>query len=63
AGVVVALLSVNEGIFDFLRRLSADHGLTEALGNGGFQIIGVLFFALMGGALYKVAKKPQPHVE
>ncbi|MBI3194492.1 MAG: OPT/YSL family transporter, partial [Ignavibacteriae bacterium] len=35
AGVVVALLSVNEGIFNFLQRLSAEHGLTEALGTGG----------------------------
>ena len=63
AGVVVALLSVNEGIFTFLQKLSAEHGLTEALGAGGFQILGVLFFALMGATLYKVAKKPQPHVK
>lgn len=61
AGVVVALLSVNDSIFNFLAGLSAEHFLESVLGPGGFQLLGVLFFALMGGVLFKIARKPQSH--
>ena len=59
AGVIVALLSVNTGIFNWLAELSAEHGLTEALGAEGYALLGVIFFALMGYTLYRVARKPQ----
>jgi hypothetical protein len=63
AGVIVALLSVNDNIFNWLAGMSAEHGLTEALGSGGYAILGVIFFALMGVTLYRVARKPQIKVD
>lgn len=57
AGVVVALLSVNDNIFKALANVSAEHGLTNALGGGGYAILGVLFFAAMAFMLYRQAIK------
>jgi OPT family oligopeptide transporter len=59
AGVVVAILSVNDRLAASIAKLSAEHGLTSALGAGGYQILGVICFAIMGGALYKMARRPQ----
>ena len=63
AGVIVALLSVNENIFNFLKNISAETGLASILGGGGYEILGVIFFGLMGWILYKVSRKPQPKVD
>lgn len=57
AGCVVALLSVDDDIFNRLAAMSMEHGLSEALGHGGFQLLGVAFFALMGWLLYRIASK------
>lgn len=57
AGVIVALLSVDETIFKALANVSAEHGLTSALGGGGYAILGVLFFAAMAFMLYRQAIK------
>jgi OPT family oligopeptide transporter len=57
AGVVVALLSVNDNIFKGLQKVSAEHGLTSTLGGGGYAILGVLFFATMAVMLYRQAIK------
>jgi putative OPT family oligopeptide transporter len=57
AGVIVALLSVNDNIFKALQKLSAEHGLTNMLGGGGYYLLGTLFFAFMGWTLYRVARK------
>lgn len=57
AGVVVALLSVNENVFKALAKVSAEHGLTSALGEHGYAILGVLFFAAMAFMLYRQAIK------
>ncbi len=57
AGVIVALLSVNDNIFNALQKLSAEHGLTGMLGGGGYYLMGTLFFAFMGWTLYRVAGK------
>ena len=56
AGVIVALLSVNDNVFTALQKLSAEHGLTGMLGGGGFYLLGTLFFAFMGFTLYRVAR-------
>jgi uncharacterized oligopeptide transporter (OPT) family protein len=56
-GVVVALLSVNPGISDFLATLNLEEALTHILGAGGFQILGVIAFAAMAFILYRVALK------
>ena len=57
SGVLVALLSVDDSINEFLKTLSAEHFLTGILGNGGYEIFGVLCFALMGAVMYKIARK------
>jgi OPT family oligopeptide transporter len=57
AGVVVALLSVNDNIFKSLQKVSAEHGLTSVFGEGGYAILGVLFFVAMALMLYRQAIK------
>lgn len=57
AGVIVALLSVNDGIYQSLQYVNAEHGLTEMLGQGGYYILGVLFFVAMASYLYNTATK------
>ena len=58
AGVIVAILSVNENIANTLKNWSAEHGLTQMLGSEtGYFFLGVAFFAFMGFVLYKMALK------
>jgi putative OPT family oligopeptide transporter len=60
AGVVVALLSIPEQIYSALEKISAEHWLTENLGQGGYELLGVGFFTLMGITLYRVATAKPP---
>jgi OPT family oligopeptide transporter len=55
AGVIVAFLSASDNINAGLQRLNAEHGITAALGEGGYKWIGVAFFTLMGVVLYRIA--------
>ncbi|MEQ1587199.1 MAG: oligopeptide transporter, OPT family [Cyclobacteriaceae bacterium] len=57
AGVVVALLSVNDNIFEGMKKISAEHGLTNLLGANGYSVLGVLCFAAMGIMLYRIGSK------
>jgi len=59
AGVVVALLSVNDKIFEGLKSVSAEHGLSQLLGHNGYNILGVLCFAAMGLMLYRIGIKKE----
>jgi hypothetical protein len=54
---VVALLSVNDSIYKGLAEISAEHGLVKSLSEGGYHILGVLFFVAMAAMLYRVALK------
>jgi OPT family oligopeptide transporter len=58
AGVVVAILSVNEGVSKAIGKLSVEHALTGALGAGGYQLIGVAAFTIMGYVLYRISRRP-----
>jgi putative OPT family oligopeptide transporter len=58
AGVLVALLSVNDTVLAGLEKVDLSGALTRMLGSGGYQILGVIFFASMGLVLYRVARKP-----
>ncbi len=58
AGVLVAILSVNEGINAAIGKISAEHALVDMLGAGGYQILGVAAFAVMGFVLYRVSRRP-----
>lgn len=40
AGVVVALLSVDEGIFKALQFVNAEHAISDSLGQGGYNLLG-----------------------
>jgi len=55
AGVIVALLSINDNIFNALKKVSLEETLVHALGVGGYQLLGALFFTLMGVILYRIA--------
>ena len=57
AGVIVALLSVNDNVFNRMKLISAEHGLTELIGENGYYILGVLFFATMATMLYRIGSK------
>lgn len=57
AGVIVALLSVNDNIYKSLQIVNAEHGLINLLGEGGYHILGVLFFGAMATYLYRTATK------
>jgi hypothetical protein len=58
AGVAVALLTArSDNIAKWLENFSAEHALTTALGSGGYQILGVLFFAAKGLMLYRAGMK------
>lgn len=55
AGVLVAILSSIPSVSSTLGKVTAEHGLTGALGSEGYKWLGVAFFALMGYTLYKIA--------
>jgi putative OPT family oligopeptide transporter len=55
SGVVIALLSVDEGIYKALEKVNAEHGISNLLGEGGYQLLGVAFFVLMGIILYRIS--------
>jgi OPT family oligopeptide transporter len=55
AGVLAAFLFANDNINAGLAKISAEHGLVSALGEEGYKWLGVIFFAIMGFTLYRVA--------
>ncbi len=57
AGVLIAFLSGSKWGESFLNKVTLEHGITGALGESGYFILGVLFFAAMGFILYRVANK------
>jgi OPT family oligopeptide transporter len=64
AGVAVALLTAgSDDIAKWLEGFSAEHGLTTALGAGGYQILGVAFFAIMGWMLYRAGIKKNTNIQ
>jgi putative OPT family oligopeptide transporter len=58
AGVLVALFSAKDSWARGLASLSLEHGLTSALGEGGYQLLGLACFAVMGATLFRVARRP-----
>ncbi len=57
AGVVVAGLSAKSEWEAGLKTMSIEHALTSALGEGGYEGLGVLFFATMAAVLLWVSRK------
>jgi OPT family oligopeptide transporter len=57
AGVLVAMLTVNDSVAKWLEKINAEHGLTESLGQNGYYFLGVAFFLFMGFTLYRIGSK------
>ncbi|MGR6088784.1 MAG: OPT family oligopeptide transporter [Arcticibacter sp.] len=57
AGVLVALLSVNDNIANSLGMVNMEHAITEAVGEGGYMIMGTAFFVGLAFVLYRIATK------
>jgi OPT family oligopeptide transporter len=62
AGVVVAIFSASDRTAAILGKASLEQPLRHALGAGGYDLLGVVCFALMGLALYRVARRHLPAV-
>jgi putative OPT family oligopeptide transporter len=60
-GVIVALLSVNDGVNRFIATtLNMEPRIAHLIGQGGYELLGVIFFAGLGYTLYRAGKKPAP---
>ncbi len=57
-GVIVAILFSIDSVSNLVKSWSLEAGLTAGLGETGFFLLGVAFFALMGIVLYRIARKP-----
>jgi hypothetical protein len=57
AGVIVAYLMAFDGSKTALDNISLEHSLVQALTTDGYFFLGILFFAIMGFALYRVGMK------
>lgn len=55
AGVIIAFVSGSDGGKKLLDSINAEHGLMSSLGENGYYLLGVLFFALMSFMLYRIA--------
>jgi OPT family oligopeptide transporter len=57
AGVAVALLSVNESVYNGLTSLTLEPALAGALGEGGYMLLGALTFTALAILLYRIGTK------
>jgi len=62
-GVIVAGLSVIKPVDKFIKEnLNAEPALEHVLGAGGYELLGVGFFCLLGILLWRASKKAAPEV-
>ncbi|MCJ0743168.1 OPT family oligopeptide transporter [Pedobacter montanisoli] len=59
AGVIVAILTVIPSVNDNLGKVNTETFLTQILGDGGYQLLGVIFFLIMAFVLYRISMKKQ----
>ncbi|MFM7079800.1 MAG: OPT family oligopeptide transporter [Bacteroidota bacterium] len=57
AGVLVAILSVNENISNQLKLVNMEHAITGAIGESGYMLLGTAFFLGLAFILYRIATK------
>ncbi|MFN0035463.1 MAG: OPT family oligopeptide transporter [Saprospiraceae bacterium] len=57
AGVIVALFQASDGTAAALERVNQEHGIVGAIGANGYNILGVLCFALLAFFLVRAARK------
>jgi OPT family oligopeptide transporter len=60
-GVIVAILTVF--FEDKMGSFNMEHAISGALGVTGYELLGVVCFAIMGLILYRVAQKPQEKID
>lgn len=65
AGVLVALLRSYDPVYRWLETVSrgTESLLSGIIGAGGYQLLGVCFFAAMGWILYRIAMRREPETE
>lgn len=59
AGVIVAILTVIPSVNDNLGKVNTETALTRILGEGGYQLLGVIFFLIMAFVLYRISVRKQ----
>lgn len=59
AGVLVAALQADDGIAAWIGNFSMEHKLVESMGDGGYSLLGVGAFVIMGLVLFNISRKPQ----
>lgn len=57
AGVLVAILSVNDNVNSQLKALNMEHSISSAIGENGFMLLGTAFFFGLAFILYRIATK------
>jgi OPT family oligopeptide transporter len=63
AGVLVAILSVEDSVAAALGKVNAEHGLVGWLGENGYYLLGAIFFAIMSFTLYRIGIKKTEKIE
>ena len=58
AGVIVALIGAKDSWAAAVKHVSVEHVLTGALGQGGYEVLGLACFAVMAVTLLRVARRP-----
>jgi len=54
-GVIYAFFMAFESTAGPVGKLNIEHFLTNSLGEGGYQLLGFIFFVIMGLVLYRIA--------
>ncbi|MEY3344245.1 MAG: hypothetical protein RL090_1929 [Bacteroidota bacterium] len=57
AGVLVAILSVNDNVSNKLKLVNMEHAITGAIGESGYMLLGTAFFLGLAFILYRIATK------
>jgi len=57
AGVIIALLMVDDDVAASVGKVNLEHGIVEAIGHDGFMLMGALCFGLLAFALYRIGRK------
>lgn len=57
AGVIVALFQASDGTAAALGKINMEHSISGAIGENGYQILGVLCFALLAFFLIRASRK------
>ena len=57
AGVLVAILSANDKVAAWIGKFSVEHNLVGSIGQRGYELFGVIAFAVMATVLYRVSRK------